>query len=200
MGSKRHHDDEIKSDVPEKKSIGHWSMGLLSAMNDPALKVKEDDKIVIIKDKYPKAKYHFLILPKADISSLAKVSKEQLNLLKHMDEQGHKLAEKYSDSHFKLGYHAEASMSRLHLHVISDDFRSACLKTKKHWNTFTTDFFVPSSKIIADVEKHGKVIPESKEKLKKYIDTPLKCHKCEFVPKNMPTLKTHILTHVNKVV
>lgn len=33
--------------------------------------------------------------------------------------------------------------SLLHMHVISQDFKSECLKTKKHWNSFTTDFFQP---------------------------------------------------------
>lgn len=37
-----------------KKPVGHWAMGLKSSMEDPELKVDEDEKIVIIKDKYPK--------------------------------------------------------------------------------------------------------------------------------------------------
>jgi len=28
------------------------------------------------------------------------------------------------------------------MHAISQDFDSGCLKTKKHWNSFTTDYFV----------------------------------------------------------
>lgn len=44
---------------------------------------------------------------------------------------------------FKIGYHALPSMQQLHLHVISNDFDSPCLKTKKHWNSFCTDFFLP---------------------------------------------------------
>lgn len=42
---------------------------------------------------------------------------------------------------FKIGYHISPSMQRLHLHVISTDFNSNYLKTKKHWNSFNTDFF-----------------------------------------------------------
>ena len=41
------------------KGTGHWSRGLLASMDDPELKVTEDDKVVIIKDKYPKV---FLML------------------------------------------------------------------------------------------------------------------------------------------
>lgn len=42
---------------------------------------------------------------------------------------------------FKIGYHMSPSMQRLHLHVISTDFNSDYLKTKKHWNSFNTEFF-----------------------------------------------------------
>ena len=37
-----------------KKTTGPWNMGLKESMKDPELKVDEDEKIVIIKDKYPK--------------------------------------------------------------------------------------------------------------------------------------------------
>ncbi|XP_023713355.1 aprataxin isoform X2 [Cryptotermes secundus] len=135
MSKKRRQEDEDTKN--EKKIANHWSMGLLSSMKEPELLVKEDDKV---------AQYHFLVLPKENISSLAKITKDDIELLKHMDKVGQELAESHPNSNFKLGYHAEASMSRLHLHVISDDFNSTCLKTRKHWNTFTTDFFVPSVK------------------------------------------------------
>ncbi|PNF27812.1 hypothetical protein B7P43_G09185 [Cryptotermes secundus] len=197
MSKKRRQEDEDTKN--EKKIANHWSMGLLSSMKEPELLVKEDDKVVTIKDKYPKAQYHFLVLPKENISSLAKITKDDIELLKHMDKVGQELAESHPNSNFKLGYHAEASMSRLHLHVISDDFNSTCLKTRKHWNTFTTDFFVPSVKLISEVEKQGKVIPMTKEEVKEFMDMPLKCHKCSFLAKNMPTLKSHILVHLKKL-
>lgn len=44
---------------------------------------------------------------------------------------------------FSIGYHASPSMQQAHLHVISRDYDSACLKTKTHWNSFTTPFFRP---------------------------------------------------------
>lgn len=34
--------------------------------------------------------------------------------------------------------------SQVHLHVISQDFDSPCLKNKKHWNSFTTEYFIES--------------------------------------------------------
>lgn len=73
----------------------HWATGLLVSMEDPRYKVKEDDKIIVIKDKYPKAQYHYLIIPKIDIPSLWHVKKENEDLLLHM----HAIAEDLTKEH-----------------------------------------------------------------------------------------------------
>jgi len=181
-----------KRDSVKPKS--HWSNGLLAAMKDPSSIVDEDEVCVAIKDKYPKSRHHFLVLPKEDISSLAKVGKEHLATLKHLQSVGEKLAvETSSEAPFRLGYHAVASMQRLHLHVISQDFDSPCLKTKKHWNSFTTDFFVSSADVLTQVDRRGHWRPP--EDAKAMLDSPLKCHLCCYHPKNMPELKNHLRTH-----
>lgn len=43
----------------------------------------------------------------------------------------------------KVGVHAVPSMNHLHIHVLSRDMHSDRLKHRKHYNSFTTDFFVP---------------------------------------------------------
>lgn len=62
-GLKRTHGSPNSSPDPcikKKHNVpGHWSMGLLASMEDPKLRVEADDKIVIIKDKYPKVKNEF---------------------------------------------------------------------------------------------------------------------------------------------
>lgn len=51
---------------------------------------------------------------------------------------------------FKLVFHGfnrpflSLSTSHVHLHVISQDFDSPCLKNKKHWNSFNTEYFLES--------------------------------------------------------
>lgn len=45
---------EDSNGAPVKKKFMPWQQGLLDSMNDPDLKVDEDDKVVTIKDKYPK--------------------------------------------------------------------------------------------------------------------------------------------------
>ncbi|KAK2602069.1 hypothetical protein N8I77_008636 [Diaporthe amygdali] len=43
----------------------------------------------------------------------------------------------------KVGVHAHPSMNHLHVHVVSRDMHSDRMKVRKHYNSFTTDFFVP---------------------------------------------------------
>lgn len=134
-------DDSIK---PSKK--GHWSLGLLDCLDDPQYFVQSDDLVTVIKDKYPKAEVHYLVIPKENIANLKSVTYDHLPLLKHMQQVGKTLsAETFPTKTFKIGYHAEPSMFRLHLHVISDDMNSSHLKTKKHWNSFNTDFFLDAN-------------------------------------------------------
>ena len=141
-------------DAKRGKYTDHWSSGLLSAMADPEYVVASESRTVVIKDRYPKAEFHYLVLPRENINSLKSVKPEHLELLKHMHDVGDKLIK--NDIHegktFRMGYHAEASMDRLHLHVISDDMNSPSLKTKKHWNSFTTDFFLRSESMLDFIE------------------------------------------------
>ena len=41
------------------------------------------------------------------------------------------------------GVHAGPSMNHLHIHVLSVDRESPCLKHRKHYNSFATPFFIP---------------------------------------------------------
>lgn len=196
-GKKRHAENEKsenKGNV-KKKFTGHWSQGLLSSMNDPDLIVESDDKMVVIKDKYPKAKYHFLVMPKESIPNLKSLKTEHLDLLKHFDKKGREVAEKTdANIRFRYGYHSVPSMSHLHMHVISQDFNSPCLKTKKHWNSFTSQYFVDSEEVLKMLEKDGKVHFDVKD-YQALLNQDLRCHVCKRPQKNMPTLKEHIKTH-----
>ncbi|XP_045436021.1 aprataxin isoform X3 [Pipistrellus kuhlii] len=98
----------------KKESLGHWSQGLKISMQDPKMQVYKDEQVVVIKDKYPKARHHWLVLPWASISSLKAVTREHLELLKHMHTVGEKViadAAGSSKLRFRLGYHAIPSMS-----------------------------------------------------------------------------------------
>ncbi|NXM78188.1 APTX protein, partial [Serilophus lunatus] len=176
--------------------LGHWSQGLKNSMQDPKMQVYKDEKIVVIKDKYPKARYHWLILPWDPISSLKSVTRDHLELLEHMHAIGQKVIKQCparESLEFRLGYHAIPSMSQLHLHVISQDFDSPALKTKKHWNSFTTDYFLNSQDVIEMVRSKGKVVV--KDHVSELLKLPLRCHCCKRQLSTVPQLKEHLGKH-----
>lgn len=170
-----------------------WKFELLKLMKNKEYLLYSDDDIAIIRDGYPKSEVHYLVLPKADIPYVKDIKAEHLDILKKMDLKGREYARENGGGRtFRYGYHAVPSMVRLHLHVISDDFNSPSLKNKKHWNSFNTPFFIDSSKVISDVESLGRVKLPSESQCDLYLKTPLKCHKCDFTPKNLPDLKKHL--------
>uniref|UniRef100_A0A8C5M805 Aprataxin n=1 Tax=Leptobrachium leishanense TaxID=445787 RepID=A0A8C5M805_9ANUR len=182
--------------VPEVKNPGHWSQGLKVSMQDPAMQVFKDDKVVVIKDKYPKARHHWLVLPWESISSLKALRTEHLNLLQHMHTVGEKVIKDYTNSSsnkFRLGYHVIPSMSHIHLHVISQDFDSPCLKNKKHWNSFTTDYFLQSEDVMEMVKQNGRVTV--KDGATELLKSPLQCHVCKEQQSTIPKLKEHLKKH-----
>ncbi|XP_026722463.1 aprataxin isoform X1 [Athene cunicularia] len=186
----------VSPTLSKKEPLGHWSQGLKSSMQDPKMQVYKDEKTVVIKDKYPKARYHWLILPWDPISSLKSVTRDHLELLEHMHAVGQKMIEQCparESLEFRLGYHAIPSMSQLHLHVISQDFDSPALKTKKHWNSFTTDYFLNSEDVIEMVRSKGKVMV--KDHASELLKLPLRCHCCKQQLSTIPQLKEHLRKH-----
>lgn len=198
-GLKRKADELIANGIDKKKMNSggvHWNLALLGSMNDPNLKVKEDELCVVIKDKYPKAKYHFLVIPKEKIQNLRSLNKGHASLLQHLDKTGKEITKSINTSaHFKYGYHAIPSLSQVHMHVISDDFDSDCLKTKKHWNSFNTDYFISSSDVMSRLEEKGEVAYD-RDRYMALLKQNLKCHKCDEELKTIPALKLHIKTHI----
>ncbi len=71
------------------------------------------------------------------------------------------------------GIHAHPSMNHLHIHVLSRDRYSECLKHRKHYNSFATPFFI-------DVED----FPLSSEDVRRhpgredYLQRDMKCWRC----------------------
>lgn len=97
---------------------------------------------------------------------------------------------------FKIGFHHTPSMHRLHLHVVSKDFNSHCLKTKAHWNSFNTKYLLPVQQVLDELEEKGNIQKPPEDYIKKLLATSLKCNSCEYFPKSMPDLKQHLLTHI----
>ncbi|XP_006863088.1 PREDICTED: aprataxin isoform X4 [Chrysochloris asiatica] len=192
-------DQEVKlkpGQVLHLEAVGHWSQGLKISMQDPKMQVYKDEQVVVIKDKYPKARHHWLVLPWTSISSLKAVTQEHLELLKHMHAVGEKMAADCAASsklRFRLGYHAIPSMSQVHLHVISQDFDSPCLKNKKHWNSFNTEYFIESRAVIEMIQEAGRVTVQ--DGTSELLKQPLRCHECQQLLSSIPQLKEHLRKH-----
>lgn len=95
---------------------------------------------------------------------------------------------------FQIGFHAIPSLSPLHLHIISKDFDSPCLKHKEHWNSFTTDFFRPLQSIIREIEVEGKVEDRTEEWKVLKKQKPI-CSICGQHEANLPKTRAHYATH-----
>lgn len=126
--------------------------------------VYSDDKVLIIKDVFPKALRHYLIIPKSPdftrihpIQALSNAKfhdqmKDYVELTKQLIAEnlascGLILDSMQSIIRFKQefilsGVHSIPSLNNLHIHVITKDFHSPRLKNKKHYNSFNTPFFV----------------------------------------------------------
>ncbi|KAH9630440.1 hypothetical protein HF086_016978 [Spodoptera exigua] len=180
------------------KKPKHWSLGLLETMKDPESIVKKSKQVVVIKDKYPKAKIHFLVLPEADINSIYALDKSHIGILEEFGKIFEEI-KKEEKAPLKAGFHAVPSMQRLHMHIISTDMVSPCLKTKQHWNSFTTKFFRPYTEVLEELKEKGCVTKMTPELIQSCKSSALQCNQCSYKPKTMPQLKEHLLTHLEKV-
>ena len=186
------------------KLNNHWSNGLIQSMNDPNLIWYQNDDICIIKDKFPKAMYHFLVLPrKENIPNLKKLTNQHVTLIQNMIECADsyvtkELVSKNSELEFRCGFHAIPSMAQVHMHVISQDFISPCLKTKKHWNSFNTPYFIDADKVLEYLSKEGSIPNNIEQEAKKWLANDVKCHKCSHKPRGMGIpFKQHLETHLS---
>ncbi|KAK8017468.1 HIT-like protein [Apiospora rasikravindrae] len=64
------------------------------------------------------------------------------------------------DGDVKVGLHSNPSMNHLHIHVLSRDMSSECMRHKKHYNSFNTEFFAdlagfPLDEAEARARKHS---------------------------------------------
>jgi aprataxin len=82
-------------------------------------------------------------------------------------------------------------MGCLHMHVISQDFDSPCLKTKQHWNSFTTKYFVGSETVFKEIQNYG-LFHRDAAASKALLKSDLRCNQCEVTPSTMPALKQHL--------
>uniref|UniRef100_A0A7S1MSE6 Aprataxin C2HE/C2H2/C2HC zinc finger domain-containing protein n=1 Tax=Neobodo designis TaxID=312471 RepID=A0A7S1MSE6_NEODS len=222
--------------------------------------VFHDDRVVVLADKYPKAAFHFLVVPRdaARLQSLNDLTRDDLGLLVYMRSVGDKVAAavqgsacdaeeiRAHDVHYELftpdppsalelkrareehewlskdsvfdrsrplalelptgllalpttrvkflqGFHSMPSLPPLHMHVISLDLLSATLKNKKHYNSFTTKFFLSSKAVEDDLAQFGSVgINQDVATFQREERKALECVWCGLACDSLPKLKRHI--------
>lgn len=74
-------------------------------------------------------------------------------------------------SEVKVGVHAYPSMNHLHVHVLSRDMHSDRVKVRKHYNSFTTDFFVP-------LDDFPLALDDPRRKQAGWHEKPMVCWRC----------------------
>ncbi|KAF9362970.1 hypothetical protein BGX34_005154 [Mortierella sp. NVP85] len=161
-----------------------------------------DDQHLIIKDMYPKAKVHMLVIPRQRIDKVTDLKGPAgIKTVEQVVERANILLEELKKEspllEFKMGFHIIPSILQLHLHVISQDFCSTALKTKQHWNSFTTPYFVTPEKVISTIQEKGSfaMSPKDLSVYEAMLKRDLQCNQCKDKLNNMPTLKRHLEGH-----
>lgn len=86
------------------------------------------------------------------------------------------------------GIHAGPSMNHLHIHILSVDRHSECMKHRKHYNSFSTPFLIDVEDFPLD--KEDKRRHPGRER---YMDRDLRCWRCGKVFGNkFSRLKEHL--------
>ncbi|TIB70272.1 hypothetical protein E3Q24_03098 [Wallemia mellicola] len=187
-----------------------------------------DERCITIYDKsvwlvmsvrFPKSKYHFLILPRksSDLPSYPNSLDDLLNfdddiinkVLDTLDRTLTQVEESIHDMQLRdygktwdinKGFHAVPSLNCIHLHVMSNDLISDRLKNKKHYNSFHPGkgFFIHFDDVCKAVENGTKEQLRSSLKAKEVLlKDPLQSHYNGKIYTNIPKLKTHLVEYFN---
>ena len=182
-----------------------WARGLVDIAADPGGKEGVawfDETLVVLTDKYPKARTHYLVLAR-DTSLAAGPSAlraQHAELVEGMATVGRRIAaEKAAKVNggetiaLRAGFHAKPSMPTLHMHLVSSDLRGSGMKTRRHWNTFATDFFKEADDVVAALRARGRVDWDEEEEEAGVAMAKLRCHRCGDGPfAQMPKLFAHL--------
>ncbi|KPA80374.1 hypothetical protein ABB37_04629 [Leptomonas pyrrhocoris] len=164
----------------------------------------KDETCILVNDAFPKSMVHCLVMPlELRLVSLDALTKKDVPLLKHMIHVGNEYVrflkttsqKLYGNRRFISGFHALPSLPMLHLHVLSMDLDSVCLKNKKHYNSFATFFFLSSDRVVDDLERHGRVtINQDVARLRQMEEQDMRCLWCGAALANIPAMKAHVST------
>ncbi|KAL7533906.1 hypothetical protein ACHAXR_005521 [Thalassiosira sp. AJA248-18] len=195
------------------------SIELEQPANNPIVLFK-NEKYVCTYDKFPKAKYHVLLMRRKNnqksgdlshIQTLNDLEPNHLHELQEFHEMGRNIASRLQDFHtanstnestnkppmtMKIGYHALPSLEPLHLHIISSDMDSPCVTTRKHIISFTSPiFFVTPESLEKHLESafvdNLRLSVRSEGAENVLTYTPMACPRCKRKAATVPDWKQH---------
>lgn len=173
----------------------------------PSVVLYYDDEFVAVRDKYPKAAIHVLLLPRPSFLKAANPSdlrRHHLPQLQRMQEVAQLVTDKaiqqYKAAHpdhtlvaggggvaggrgkpgVWWGFHGSPSLQPLHLHIVSDDLAGEFMKTRKHYASFASPtFFVRLSSVIETL-KYNDDLGINKSQMEAILrsDGNPRCHRC----------------------
>lgn len=131
-------------------SVHSWS-GITAAMSDKSCFLETDGEVAILRENAPKARYHYLIIPKENLKGLNELNAKHISVVEHMFNTAKRVVEypHHKNFQFLIGFNALPSMIMyeqkfcwLHLHVISDDVNFDNVALRKHWNAMHSSLFI----------------------------------------------------------
>lgn len=142
------------------------------------------DEFVTMFDGYPKSKVHLLVMPRRRLGGARELSVQDLPMLRRMAAYTASLLEQVAVQSpsltWRQGFHANPSLLHLHLHIISDDFDSPCLKNKKHFNSFQPPFLMGIDVVIGNLSSDPPVpVKISKEQAEGLLKANMYCTACQ---------------------
>lgn len=163
--------------------------------------------LLVLRDKFPKARSHALVMQETAanvhvIASARDLGPSDAALVRDMLAAGRRWAaseqqREGSKSDFRFGFHSVPSLEPMHLHAISQDLLGTSLKTKKHYNSFKSPFFVDAEEVLEALGKGDEgttqLLPLAEAE--RALAAPLECHRCRARMRNMPTLRAHLEEH-----
>ena len=194
------------------------NLSLEISMNNNLMQIFKDDEFVCIRDKFPKAKFHALIIPISNEENDEFLNLEQVlessncfHFFKKLKEFTLKIVARLPESidknNLQYGFHAIQTFKPIHMHIISKDFFSPYLKNEKIWNSFNTPYFIH----LDDLIRHLSVdlrecrinyfkndifhLKDCNHLESLLITSSIKCNICQQEQVNINSLKDHLLTH-----
>jgi diadenosine tetraphosphate (Ap4A) HIT family hydrolase len=185
---------------------------LARLVRDPAWALKSgrafhvDEKVVVAYDLYAKARVHLLILPLQpslqSVRAPTDLRREHLPAIRELRECAAWLERSMRASgalpplQLRVGFHRVPSMAHLHIHLVTADFDSEALKTKRQWNSFQSPFFLPLDECLCALEASGVGdVPRGAqlEGVEAALKADMSCSMCRRLRcANIPALKEHL--------